>query len=422
MNEGHLLMSKKERLRKSVVERISCGELQQTEAASLLGISARQMKRIYRRYRLEGDAGLLHRGRGRPSRRSKPADMRAQALARYRQVYQGLGPTLASEKLAEEGLAVDHETLRRWLIADGQWQRQRKRGRHRQRRPPKEHFGELLQLDGSHHAWYGPERPHTCLMNLVDDATSRSMTHMAEQETTEAAMTLLWRWIERYGIPKALYTDHKNVYLPERPATLEEQLAGKEPMTAFGKACKKLGILIIPASSPQAKGRVERKHGVYQDRLCHELRLQNITTIEQTNRLLERFDDDMNQKFAHEPRAKRDFHRALPPSTDLQDIFCYEQTRVLANDWTIRYNGATMQVLKLNAPLPKPKTKITVRRWLNGAIHLVYRDRPLVFSVLPEPPPRTPLPPPPPKAPKKPNKPSSSHPWRRRAWTMKSNK
>lgn len=421
MEEGHLLMSKKERLRKSVVERIASGELLQTEAAVLVGISARQMKRIYRRYRLEGDAGLVHRGRGRRCSRSKPADMRAQVLSRYAQAYQGIGPTLAAEKLAEEGLVVDHETLRRWLIADGQWQRRRKRGRHRQRRPPKEHFGELLQLDGSHHAWYGQEHPQTCLMDLVDDATGRSMAHMAEQETTEAAMTILQRWIERYGIPKALYTDRKNVYLPERPATLEEQLAGEEPMTAFGKACKKLGILIIAANSPQAKGRVERKHGVYQDRLCHELRLQNITTIEETNRLLqEGFDDYLNQKFAHEPRSKRDFHRALPPHTDLRDIFCYEQTRVLGNDWTIRYNGMTLQVLKLNTPLPKPKTKITIRTWLDGSIHLIYRDRPLVFDVLPEPPPKKPAPPPPPKAPKKPNKPPSDHPWRRRAWAMKS--
>lgn len=416
-------MSKKERLRKSVVERIASGELLQVEAAVLLGISERQMKRICRRYRLEGDVGLIHQGRGRHSGRSKPQSVRTQVLARYAQIYQGLGPTLAAEKLAEEGLAVDHETLRRWLIADGQWQRRRKRGRHRQRRPPKEHFGELVQLDGSHHAWYGQEHPHACLMSLVDDATSLSMTLMAEQETTEAAMTLLQRWIEHYGIPKALYTDRKSVYLPDRPPTLEEQLAGEEPMTAFGKACKKLGILIIAANSPQAKGRVERKHGVYQDRLCHELRLQKITAIEATNQLLQDgFDEHLNHKFAREPRSKRNFHRVLPPRTDLRDIFCHEQTRVLGNDWTISYNGLILQVLKLNTPLPKPKTKITVRSWLDGSIHLLYRDHPLVFDVLPEPTPKKPPPPAPPKAPQKPNKPRYDHPWRHRTSVMKSKK
>jgi len=395
----------------------------QVEGASLLAISARQMKRIYRRYRLEGDAGLVHRGRGKCSGRRKPEGLRNEILARYGEVYKKLGPTLASEKLAAEGLAVDHETLRRWLMAEGQWSRRRKRGPHRERRPPKEHFGELLQMDGSHHAWYGPDHPRTCLMSLVDDATGHTMTLMAEQETTEAAMTLLQRWIECHGVPKALYTDRKNVYLPDRPPTLEEQLAGEEPMTAFGKACGKLGILMIPANSPQAKGRVERKHGVYQDRLCHELRLRNITTIEETNRLLhDEFDEYLNCKFARCPRAKRDFHRPLPPRTDLRDIFCYEDTRVLANDWTISYNGLVLQVLKLNNPLPKPKAKITVRQWLDGSLHLLYHDRPLVFSLLPEPPPRQPNPPHSPKPQRSRTKPRYDHPWRKRAATMHAKK
>ena len=424
MERGYLLMSKKELLRKSVLERISSGELLQVEAALHLGLSTRQMKRIYRRYRLEGDKGLIHRSRGRScSGRTKPAQLRKRILDRYTQTYQGFGPTLAAEKLAQEGLVIDHETLRRWLIAEGLWQRRRKRGQHRQRRPPKEHFGELVQMDGSHHAWYGPEQPHTCLMSMVDDATGLSMTLMAEQETTEAAMMLLRRWLERHGVPKALYTDRKNVYITERPPTLEEQLAGEEPMTAFGKACKKLGILIIPANSPQAKGRVERKHGVYQDRLCHELRLRNITTIEQTNRLLhEEFDEHLNQKFARCPRSKRNFHRLLSPRTDLRDIFCHECTRVLANDWTITYNGKIQQVLKLNHPLPKPKNRITVRQWLDGSIHLFYRDHPLVFDTLPELPPRPQSQPLPPKPLPKPTKPSHDHPWRRRVRQMNSKK
>lgn len=423
MERGCLLMSKEERLRKCIVERVASGELLQVEAAALLGISERQMKRIYSRYRLEGDAGLVHRGRGRCSGRRTPEELRRQILARYEEAYQGLGPTLAAEKLAQEGLVINHETLRRWLIAEGLWQRRRKRGQHRQRRPPKEHFGELIQLDGSHHAWYGQDRPRACLMSMVDDATGIAMTLMDEQETTEAAMTLLRRWIERHGVPKALYTDRKNVYIPERPPTLEEQLAGEEPMTAFGKACNKLGILIIPANSPQAKGRVERKHGVYQDRLCHELRLRNITTIEETNRLLhEEFDDHLNGKFARCPRSGHDFHRLLPPRTDLRDIFCHEQTRVLANDWTLAYNGMILQVLKLNHPLPQPKAKITVRRWLDGTLYLLYRERPLVFNILSEPPPKPPRQPALPKTPRTTTKPKRDHPWRGQARTMQAKK
>lgn len=187
-------------------------------------------------------------------------------------------------------------------------------------------------------------------------------------------------------------------------------------MTAFGKACKKLGILIIPANSPQAKGRVERKHGVYQNRLCHELRLRNITTIEGGNRLLhEEFDEHLNRKFARAPGSKRDFHRILSPRTDLRDIFCHEQTRVLANDWTLAYNGMVLQVLRLNNPLPKPKTKITVRRWLDGTLHLLYRERPLVFTVLSASPPKPGRESISTKAPRKPTKPRQEHPWRRRA-------
>jgi len=139
--------------------------------------------------------------------------MREKVLARYEERYEGMGPTLAAEKLAEEGLVLDHETLRRWLIATGLWQRARKRGPHRTRRPRKEHFGELVQFDGSHHAWFGPDHPRACLMNLVDDATGRTLATMDVQETTEAAMRTLWKWIERCGIPKALYCDGKAVYI-----------------------------------------------------------------------------------------------------------------------------------------------------------------------------------------------------------------
>lgn len=416
-------MSRKERLRKSIVERVTSGELSQKEAASLLGLSTRQMKRIYGRYRLEGDAGLVHRSRGKSSSHSRPPEERRQILARYEQAYQGLGPTLAAEKLAEEGLKIAPETLRRWLIKKGLWQRHRKRSQYRQRRPPKEHFGELLQLDGSHHAWFGQEQPRTCLMSLVDDATGVTMTLMTAQETTEAAMRLLQRWIERYGVPKALYTDRKNVYIPERSPTFEEQLAGEEPMTAFGKACKKLGILIIPANSPQAKGRVERKHGVYQNRLCHEIRLRNITTIEEVDSLLhDEFDEHLNRKFAHPPCSKHDFHRRLPPRTDLRDIFCHEQTRVLANDWTLAYSGMVLQIMRLNNPLPKPKAKITVRRWLDGTLHLLYRERSLQFSVLSSSPPKPQQKSPPKKAHRTSIKPRRDHPWRRRAASTQSKK
>ena len=346
---GHLLMSAKERGRKVEFEGIVEGRMTIREVSGRLELSYRQCRRSYKRFREEGDTGLVHRSRGQPSNRAKRAEFRRAVLERCKERYEGFGPTFASEKLAGDGYELDHETLRRWLIADGQWRRRRKRGKHRARRPRREHFGELVQLDGSHHEWFGAGRPRTCLMNMVDDATGTTMALMANEETTEVAMRLLWRWIERYGIPKALYTDKKNVFVTDREPTIEEQLAGEEPRTAFGKACKKLGIEIIRAHSPQAKGRVERSNGVYQDRLVKELRLHGITTVEQANKLLaEGFSEALNARFEQEPASPTDFHRRVPKRLNLAEVFSWEDRRTLQNDWTIRYNNRFYQILKQN--------------------------------------------------------------------------
>jgi len=413
--EGHLLMSAKERRRKVEFEGVVEGRMTIREVSQKLGLSYRQSRRSYKRFREEGDAGLVHRSRGRRSNSAKPEEFRQAVLERYRERYEGFGPTLATEKLAGDGYELGHETLRRWLISDGQWRRRRKRGKHRTRRPRREHFGELVQMDGSHHEWFGAGRPRTCLMNMVDDATGTTMAMMAEQETTEVAMRLLWRWIERYGIPKALYTDKKNVFVTDREPTIEEQLAGEEPMTAFGKACKKLGIQIIRAHSPQAKGRVERSNGVYQDRLVKELRLQGMTSVEQANKLLaEGFSQALNVRFGQEPASETDFHRRVPKRLNLAEVFCWEHTRTLQNDWTIRYNNRFYQILKQNRPRPKPKQKVVVRVLLDGNIQILYRDKKLKYEAVAQPAPRKTDKPSPAISPKPASqwKPAPDHPWR----------
>lgn len=417
--EGHLLMSAKERRRKSVFDRVAAGQLSLVSASTLVGLSYRQTLRVYRRFREEGDAGLVHRSRGRPGNRSCDARVRAKVLKRYQARYEGFGPTLACEKLAQEKLFVDHETLRRWLMAEGLWRKRRKRAQHRCRRERKAHFGELVQLDGSHHRWFGPERPACCLMNMVDDATGETRSRLSQMETTEAAMRLLWQWIERYGIPLALYTDRKNVFITDREPTVEEQLAGEEPKTAFGTACEKLGIEIITAHSPQAKGRVERNHGVYQDRLVKEFALRAITTLQSANKLLANgFVDGLNDKFAKPPQSNEDFHRPLPKGLALEDVFCFEQPRTVQNDWCIRYHNRHYQILEHNRPLPKPKDKVLVRTRLDASVHLLFKGHALQYRVLsntelakrlrPEPSsPRSPSKAPP----RKPAKPNRS-PWR----------
>ncbi len=381
--KGHLLMSRKELHRKTVLELVQAERITLMEASKRMRLSYRQALRVLKRFSTEGDAGLVHRRRGQASNRAYPAAFRSKVLQRYRKRYKEheLGPTLAAEKLAEDHLPVDHETLRRWLLQEGEWQKRRRRKSHRSRRERKAHFGELVQMDGSHHAWFGPDHPNACLMNMIDDATGDTQGLMDHQETTEAAMNLLRRWIEQYGIPMALYTDKKNVFITGREPTLEEQLAGESPMTVFGKACNKLGIEIIAAHSAQAKGRVERSNATYQDRLVKELALTRITTCKTADKLLRNgFCKKLNAKFAVPAVEDEDYHRPLPKGLNLDDVFCFEAYRVLQNDWTLRYENRYYQILKDNTPLPKPKDKILVRTHLDGTVELLYRDKPLAYS------------------------------------------
>jgi len=218
---------------------------------------------------------------------------------------------------------------------------------------------------------------------MVDDATGITMSFMAEEETTEAVMWTVKRWIKRWGVPKALYADKKNVFVTDREPIIEEQLSGRKPLTSFGKACEKLGLKILSAHSPQAKGRVERSHGVYQDRFVKELKLQGITAVEGANKLLESgFFDHLNAKFARKPRESKDFHRPLLKGLDLIDVFSFEESRAVLGDWTIRYKNQFFQVLKKNRPLPRPKDKVIVRELLDGSIQLIYRNKPLKFEPL----------------------------------------
>jgi len=348
-------------------------------AGELLGVSHRQAKRLWKRYREGGEGAVIHGGRGARSNNCIDAEVKRQVLDRYREVYEGFGPTLAVEKLVEEDgfQAISRETLRLWLIEAGLWQRHRRRSPYRKRREPKHHFGELVQMDGSHHPWFGEEHNSCCLMNLVDDATGITLGIMSEQETTEAAMRILWAWIDLYGIPLALYCDLKNVYLcHDREPSVEEQLEGKLPKTAFGVACEKLGIEIISAYSPQAKGRVERKHGVYQDRFVKELRLRGAQTIAEGNMILQGgFIEKLNKKFARTPLAQEDFHVRLNARQDLRDIFCFEQTRSVGHDWVVRSENRFYQLIRGHHPLPRAASKVTVRTWLDGSIHILHRGR-----------------------------------------------
>src|SRR6266404_5614036 len=325
-------MSTRELERVEVMGRVAKEEVKLMDAAAILQLSYRQVKRLWRRYRQKGSQGLQHGNVGRVSNRSKPTKFRRRVLSLIQQKYSGseeerFGPTLAAEHLAEEdGIAIDHETLRGWMLAEGLWSRQRKRKKHCQRRERKAHFGELVQLDGSFHDWLEGRGPRGCLMDMVDDATSRTQARMGKEETIWAAVGVLRAWIKKYGVPRALYTDWKNVY--KRKATPAEQLRGEVPATQFGRMCQRLGIRIIAASSPQAKGRVERNHGVHQDRLIKKLRRKKIASYEAANQYLEKaYLPQHNRRFARKAAKAENYHGRKPTARELHDIFRLEAER-----------------------------------------------------------------------------------------------
>ena len=249
---GRTGLSRKELNRVEVLGRVKAGSLRLIEAAELMRLSYRQAKRVWARYRGGGAKALQHRHCGASSNRAYAAEFRRTVLRRVRERYLDFGPTLAAEHLgADDGLVVQRQTLSRWLVEAGIWRGQRRRDRYRQRRERKPHFGELVQMDGSFHDWLEDRGGRGCLMHMVDDATSTVLCSFTAEETTWAAAGLLRRWIERYGVPRALYTDWKTVYV--RAATAAELQQGLVPQTQFGRMCSGLGMRIIAASSPQAK-------------------------------------------------------------------------------------------------------------------------------------------------------------------------
>jgi hypothetical protein len=225
-------------------------------------------------------------------------------------------------------------------------------------------------------------------MNMVDDARGISLAFLCEQETTEAANKLLWAWIERYGIPQALYCDRKNAFVLDREPSLEDQLAGLQPESPFQRTCRRLGIELIVAHSPQAKGRVERNHGVYQDRFVKELRLAGIHSIEQANHYLaESYLPAINKRFSKTATEPEDGHVPLVDGTDLRDVFCFEENRVVSRDFVLQFERRLYQIPPRLRHRPRPTDKVVVRKWLDGSVHFYWKDKPLPVEelIIPQP-------------------------------------
>ena len=263
-----LEMSQRDRDRLKVLHGVIRKERLQKEAARLLRLSVRQVRRLLRRLKESGDRGLIHRLRGRSGNRKLPAELRQRVLAECQRCYQDFGPTLASEKLAEQGLRVSPDTLRRWLLAAGLWEGKRKRDQHRQRRPRRECFGELVQMDTSIHDWLEGRGESMVLIAMIDDATGRVEAGFYPGETLPSHFDLLGHYLRKHGRPLAVYADRDSIF--EAHSKGRPDYSGQ---TQFGRALEELGIERITAYSPQAKGRVERFFGTAQDRFVKELRL-----------------------------------------------------------------------------------------------------------------------------------------------------
>ena len=406
-----LTMSRKERDRITIMVGIQHGKLTLRAAAQVLGLSYRQTRRVWRRYQAQGDAGLVHRARGRPSPRRTPPALRARILARYRERYGDFGPTLAAEYLGEEdGLEVDHETLRRWLLAQGVRTVGRRRQQHRQWRERKPCFGEMVQLDGSHHDWFEGRREPCVLMVMVDDATNRMRARFFEAETTHASYDTFEDWTRRHRLPRSVYVDRDSIYRCEGAPSVADQLAGREPQTQFGRAMDQVGVKLILARSPQAKGRVERMNGVLQDRLVKALRLEGISDLDRANRYLDRvFLSALNGRLAREPAQAADVHRAVP--ANLEEILSWEAQRVVQRDWTVAWQGRWFQLERSEEPRNLVGRSITVRRLRDGRLQLLHRGQKLRARQLPTRPPRVQA------APRRVGrthlvKPAPQHPWR----------
>ena len=382
---GRIGMSMRELRRVEVLARVKSKTLKVVDAASLVGVSYRQAKRLWKRYQEEGARGLKHRSAGGTSARAKPARFRRRVMKLVREKYgegegERFGPTLAAEHLAsEDGLQMDAETLRRWMLEEGLWSRQRKRKGYRQRRERRRHFGELVQMDGSFHDWLEGRGAGGCMMNMTDDATSAVQLRLGEEEMIWAAANILWAWIEHYGVPQSLYVDWKNLY--KRAPTAREQLRGEEPVTQFGRMCEKLGIKIIAAGSPQAKGRVERNHGTHQDRLIKKMRRKKIGTHEAANAYLQQeYLPEHNGRFRQAAAEAEDYHRRVPSVAELREVFRLETERVIGNDWVVRYDNRFFQVQAQSRKWAPAQGKVVVCEWQDGTVEIEYRGQKLPWK------------------------------------------
>jgi len=374
-------MSYEELDRVGVIERVIEKRLMQAEAARILGLTSRQVRRLRRAYERAGPGDLASKHRGRPSNRRLASELRREALATVRSGYEGFGPTLAHEKLTElHGLRLSVETLRHWMIEDGQWiPRARREPRIQQPRRRRPCRGELIQIDGSDHEWFEERAPRCTLLVFVDDATSALMElRFCESESAFSYFTAMRSYLEQHGKPVALYSDKATVFRVNK-----KELQAGAGITQFGRALSSLNIDILCANTPAAKGRVERAHLTLQDRLVKELRLRGISDVKAANAFAPEFMADYNRRFARSPRSEHDAHRPLQPTDDLARIFSWQETRLVSKSLTLNYKRV-LYVLDPNEARSARGQRVGIEEREDGSLSFWHGEQPLLATAFPK--------------------------------------
>ena len=379
-----LTMSKRELTRLEIMQRIKEKRLTQKEAARLLEISLRQVKRVWKAYRTQGAQGLVSKRRGKPSNNQLDAGILQRALDLIKEKYADFGPTLAHEKLTEVNkLQLSRERVRKLMIEEGMWKPKRaKQESAHQMRERRACRGELVQIDGSDHAWFEERGPKCTLLVYIDDATGELLELcFVPDETTFAYFETSRRYFERCGKPVAFYSDKHGIFRVNQ----ESKSGLSSGLTQFGRAMQDLGIQIICANSPQAKGRVERANQTLQDRLVKELRLRDISDMQAGNAYLPEFRDDFNRRFAVAPRSSHDAHRPLLKNDNLNIILTHQKTGSLSKNLTVQANKVIYQIQTDRPGYTLRKAQVTICENAQGEVTILYNHKPLAYTIFHKP-------------------------------------
>jgi transposase len=423
MREDMITMTRREIERYQVLERSVKGEISQGKAGELLGLSERHIRRLVKRVREKGLRGLAHGNRGRPS----PRKMSQEAMDRIGTIigerYSDFTPLHAAEKLWERHkVRVSREKVRQIMIAKGLWKRRRRRKADHIWRERKAHPGEMVQMDGSHHGWLEERGPRLVLMGYVDDANNRFYGRFYDHEGVYPAMDSLIRYIGRYGRPQSIYLDKHSTYKTTRQPATDELLRDKHAQTQFERALDEVGIKVIHANSPQAKGRIERVFATLQDRLVKEMRLAGVATCARANRFLDAYLPKYNRRFMKTPLRPQDLHRRLPKSLNLDDILCIKDIRTVNSGYIIKWRSRTFILTRPTLTLRRQK--VVIRQWFDGRLSIRFKNKELDYREVERGRLKPAVPAVVPKVRKKPKKPCPppTHPWKRIPYTQLPNR